>query len=632
MPLTRVISTSLSADMRHPILRAISDSFIPLDHKPSARLQPLNVSLRAARHAGGPHGNQNKRPRKTKRLKVLSQRNVMVVFSTRIRQGEAALMAQPPETPPPELPMDMPKEVLGPAWSVGAATMISRILGVVREVVLAKYFGAGLYTDAFNVAYRIPNLLRDLFAEGALSSAFIPTFVRRLTQSGKGRAWLLANRLLSALSVILAAVTLVFFFGAKAFVYLLAAGYAAIPEKLALTTQMTRIMSPFLLCIALASVGMGILNACGSFFIPAMASSAFNICCILAGIFLSPLMPRWGLPPILSMAIGVLLGGASQFLVMIPNARGFGFRFRFDLNFSDPDLRHIARLMLPAIVGLSATQINITVDSQIASLYGNGPVSWLNYGFRLMQFPIGVFGIAIATATMTSVARYAAQNDREKLHATVRSGIRLAACLTFPSTIGLILFREEIVRTLYERGFFLPSDTLMTSKVVLLYALGLFSYSAVKILVPVFYALNDTWTPVRMSMITVAAKVALNFLLAIPFGFLGLALATTAASWMNCGLLVSRLVGRDGEGFRMRELGVYVRIAAASLAMGLLSLIVFHAGGMIWLQPGFWGTVFRLSAAVLFGLASFVPLLRLFKVEEANGIIRMLGMLLGRMR
>jgi putative peptidoglycan lipid II flippase len=557
----------------------------------------------------------------------------MVVLCTRIRQGEAALKeTQTSETPPPELAGGVTKEVLGPAWSVGAATVISRVLGVVREIVLAKYFGAGFHTDAFNVAYRIPNLLRDLFAEGALSSAFIPTFVRRLTQSGKERAWLLANRLLSALSVLLSAVTLVFFFGAKAFVYLLAAGYGAIPEKLALTAQMTRIMSPFLLCIALASVGMGILNACGSFFVPAMASSAFNICCILAGIFLSPLLPRWGLPPILSMAIGVLVGGASQFLVMIPAARRYGFHFRFDLNFSDPDLRHIARLMLPAIVGLSATQINITVDCQIASLYGNGPVSWLNYGFRLMQFPIGVFGIAVATATMASAAQYAARNDKESLRATVKSGIRLTACLTFPAMVGLVLFREEIVRVLYERGFFQHSDTMMTSKVVVLYAMGLFSYSAVKILVPAFYALNDTWTPVRVSMITVAAKVALSFLFAIPFGFLGLALATTAASWLNCGLLLKRLSAQADEGFRWGEAGVYVRIAAASLAMGFLSLIVFHAGGMIGIRPDFWGTVFKLGGSIVFGLASLVPLLRLFRVDEAGSIVRILGMLLGRIR
>lgn len=567
------------------------------------------------------------KPRKPRRLKMLSQDNGMVVLCTRIRQGEAALeFTKPRGNSAPSSTSFAGPGILGPAWSVGAATSISRILGLVREIVLARYFGAGLYTDAFNVAYRIPNLLRDLFAEGALSSAFVPTFVRRLTYGGKEQAWILANRVLSALCVILGAATLAIFLGAKGFVYLLAAGYSAIPEKFALTVQMTQIMSPFLLCVALASVGMGILNACGFFFIPAMASSAFNICCILAGIFLSPIMPRWGLHPILSMAIGALVGGISQFCIMMPSAHGRGFRFRFDLCFSDPDLRNMGRLMFPAIIGLSAAQINITVDYQIAALYGNGPVSWLNYGFRLMQLPIGVFGIAIATAAMATVAHHAAQNAMEKLHQTVRSSLRLAACLTFPATVGLILFRHETVRLLYERGLFLPSDTLMTSRVVLLYALGLFSYSAVKILVPAFYALNDTWTPVRMSAITVGAKIALNILLVMPLGFLGLALATTLASTLNCVLLLRHLGRHTGSAWNQGELVAYGRIAIASLSMGCLAFLAHYATGMILPGPGFWATAGRLGAAIGIGIATLFPLLRALKVGEANEIMRMLSM------
>jgi putative peptidoglycan lipid II flippase len=520
----------------------------------------------------------------------------------------------------------------GAAWSVGVATVISRILGLIREIVLARYFGAGLQTDAFNVAYRIPNLLRDLFAEGALSSAFIPTFVRRLTQDGKENAWLLANRVINALLVVVGALTLVFFFGAKFFVYLLAAGYASIPEKFELTVQMTRIMSPFLLCLSFAAIGMGLLNACGSFFVPAMASSAFNICCILAGIFLSPLMPQWGLHPIVSMAIGSLVGGASQFLVMMPGAYFLGFRYRLTIDFGDTDLRHIARLMLPAVVGLSATQINTAVDFQLASLYGNGPVSWLNYGFRLMQFPIGVFGIAIATATTATVSHYAAQNAGEKLHKTVDSSLRLVACLTFPATLGLMVFRQEIVQLLYERGSFLPADTLKTSQVLLFYALGLFSYSAVKILVPAFYVLNDTRTPVRMSAITVAAKICLNFILIIPLGFLGLALATAIASWLNFGLLLRQLRRRSGTRWCMGDLGPYLRIVLASTAMGLLAWLVFRGSGWAFPGAGFAALAFRLGLAILAGVMSIVPLLRIFKVEEGSELFRMIGSWMGKAR
>ena len=510
------------------------------------------------------------------------------------------------------------------AWSVSIAIMISRILGVGREMVLARYFGAGLYTDAFYVAYRIPNLLRDLFAEGALSAAFLPTFIRRLTHGGKEQAWLLANRVLSALLVILGILTLVFFFGAKGFVYLLAAGYAAVPEKFELTVQMARIMSPFLLCVSLASVGMGLLNAFGSFFIPAMASSAFNVCCILAGIFLSPLMPQWGLHPVVSMAVGALLGGASQFLVMVPSAYGFGFRYRFALDFADPDLRHIAKLMLPAVVGLSATQINITVDLQIASTFGNGPISWLNYAFRLVHLPVGVFGIAIATVTMATVSHFASQGAHSQLHETVDSSLKLAACLTFPAMVGLILFRFEIVQLLYQRGSFLSTDTLRTGQAVLCYALGLFSYAAVKILVPTLYALDDTRAPARLSVLTVAVKIGLNLLFIIPFGFLGLALATTLSSWLNCCLLARRLHKHRRVQWSIYELEPYIRIALASLVMGLLAWLVYHGSAWVLAGSGIFVLAARLSMAILFSLISLFPLLRFFRVEEGNELFRMI--------
>ncbi len=521
---------------------------------------------------------------------------------------------------------------MGAAGSISAAVMISRILGLVRDQVQAKYFGAGLYTDAWNIAFRVPNLLRDLFAEGALSSAFIPTFVRRLTQDGKEQAWVLANRVISALLVILGILTLVFLLGARGFVYLLAAGYARIPEKFELTVQLTRIMSPFLLFVALASVWMGILNACGSFFIPATASSAFNVCCILAGIFLSPLMPHWGYPPIVAMAVGAIVGGVSQFLVMVPAARGFGFRYRFDLNFYDAGLRHIAKIMLPAIIGLSAAQVNITIDTQIASMYGNGPVSWLSYGFRMIQFPMGLFGIAIATVTLTSISRYVALEETEALHRTVASSLRLAASLTFPATVGLIIFRREIVGLIYEHGSFLPNDTSKTSQVVLLYSMGLFSYCAVKILVPTFYALGDARTPVRISIITVITKIVLNFALIVPLGFLGLAFSSAVASWLNLGLLLRRFRRRTSAPWNIKELNGYLRIALSSMLMGLLSLAVFHGSWMVCPGSGVLAQAFRLTLAILTAIVSLAPLYRMLKVEEVYDLTRLVGRLIGRIR
>jgi putative peptidoglycan lipid II flippase len=524
------------------------------------------------------------------------------------------------------------KSLAGAAGSISAATMISRILALGREMVLSKYFGAGYLTDAFNVAYRVPNLLRDLFAEGALSSAFVPTFIRTTTEKGREAAWMLANRVINALVIILSGVTLLFYFGARVFVYLLAADFTSIPGKFELTVQMTRIMSPFLLWVALAAAAMGMLNANGRFFIPALAPSAFNVCCILAGIFLSPVMRRFGLEPVVSMAIGALAGGMSQFLIQIPSTWRLGFRYRFLVDFRDPGVRQIGRLMVPAIVGLSATQINIAVDSQLASSYGNGPVSWLNYAFRLMQLPIGLFGVAIATSTLATVSLHAARNDMEKLRDTVTASLRLAACLTFPATVGLILFRHEIIQLIYQHGRFLPADTVQTSRVLFLYALALFAYSAVKILVPTFYALNDTRTPVRLSVTTVAVKIAVNFILIVPMGFLGLALATGVASWLNFALLARSFLRRTGACWGKKELGAYLRIGLASAAMGSIALIVFRLAQVLVPWGGSLGLALRLGAAIVSAIVALLPLLRFFGVEEGKELSGMVLRFLGRLR
>ncbi|MBM3790227.1 MAG: murein biosynthesis integral membrane protein MurJ [Acidobacteria bacterium] len=522
--------------------------------------------------------------------------------------------------------------VLGPAGAVSVATMISRLLGVAREMVMARYFGAGMLTDAFNVAYRVPNLFRDLFAEGALSSAFVPTFIRCFAHEGKERAWLLTSMVINGLALVLGLMTLLFYFGAEWFVFLLASGFREIPGKFELTVQMTRILSPFLLLVAVAAVMMGLLNARGSFFVPAMASSMFNICCIAGVVLLSSRMAGFGMEPVVSMALGAVVGGASQILVQYPPARAAGFRYRLALDFSDPALRRIVKLMLPAIVGLSATQINILVDNQIASRFGNGPVSWLNYAFRLMQLPIGVFGVAIATANLSAVSHHAAHGDVGRLRQTVGSSLRLAACLTFPSTVGLIVFREDIVRLLFERGSFLPGDTLETGRVLMLYALALFAYSAVKILVPTFYALQDTRSPVRASVITVAVKIAINFLFIIPFGYLGLALSTAMASWLNFGLLLRKLRQRTGADSVRTAAAPFLKIAAASVLMGLLTGALHSRMRATVPLPGTAGAALHLGFAIAVGIALTGVLLRLFRIEEVRDLPALLQKKLGRRR
>ena len=510
----------------------------------------------------------------------------------------------------------------GAAGRVSAAIAISRILGLVRECVQAKYFGAGFAVDAFSVAFRIPGMLRDLFAEGTLGAAFLPAFARRLEFDGEESAWLLANRLINALLIILGAVTLVFFFGAKFLVYIQAAGFAAVPGKLELTTLMARILSPFLLCVSLAAVFMGMLNACGSFFIPALASSVFNVCCILAGVFLSQFMPRLGMEPIVAMAIGALVGGCGQFAIMLPSVRARGFRWHWTPDFSDVDLRRIGRLVLPAVLGLSATQINIVVDNQIASMYGDGPVSWLGYAFRIAQLPIGVFGIAIAMVAAADTSHYAAVKDFPALERTLGTSLRLAACLTFPATAGLVFFRHEIVQLLFQRDQFTPADAAATAQVLPYYAFILFAYSAVKIMAPAFYALGDNRTPVRISIITVLSKVVLNLILFKPLGVPGIAASTTAAAWLNYFALRRRLgcisssadsTRVDGEGF-----SAYSRIALASVVMGLLTRTVFAVSGYIITGAGTTALGVRLCLAIIAGIGSIIPLLEFFRVKEAG--------------
>jgi len=522
----------------------------------------------------------------------------------------------------------------GVAGKVSAAIAISRVLGLVRESVQAKYFGAGFATDAFSVAFRIPNLLRDLFSEGALSAAFLPAFTRRIKLDGKESAWLLANSLINALLIFLGCVTLAFFFGAKILVYLQAAGFAAIPGKLELTTLMTRVMAPFLLCVSLAAVFMAILNACGSFFLPALASSVFNVCCILAGIFLSPFMPRWGLEPIVAMSVGALVGGFGQFAVMLPSIRARGFRWRPTLNFLDPDLRRVGLLMLPAVLGLSATQINIIVDNQLASMYGDGPVSWLGYAFRITQLPIGVFGIAIATVAAVDTSRYAAVCDFLSLERTLGTALRLSACLTFPATIGMVIFRHEIVQLLFQRDKFTSEDTIATAQALFYYAFALFAYVAVKIMVPAFYALGDSRVPARISVITIVFKIALNLILLKPLGFLGIAASTAAASWLNYVLLRRRFrrisCGATGALTEVSgvfgNVAVYMRIAAASIVMGVLTRAIFVASGYIIINSSAAALGVRLCLAIFAGVFSIIPLLGFFRVKEA-GELR--GMILG---
>jgi putative peptidoglycan lipid II flippase len=454
------------------------------------------------------------------------------------------------------------------AGLIGVATMTSRVLGVARETVLAALFGAGDDMDAFNVAFRIPNLLRDLFAEGAISAALVPTFTRTLAARGRAAAWRLGNLVVNALIAITLLFVVAGWLAAPWLARTFAPEYALVPGKLELTALLIRIMLPFLTLIAIGVAMMGMLNALRRFFIPAVSPAMFNVATLFAAFALVPLMPRLGWPRIAAIAVGTILGGLGQIATQWPLLRREGWRYAPVFDAGDPGLREVMRLMAPATIGLAAVQVNVFVNTVLATGEGTGAVSWLNYAFRLMYLPIGLFGVSIGTAALPEISRHTAASDTAGLRQTVANALRLTIVLNVPATIGLIVLARPIVSLLLERGRFGPDDTAATAAALICYAPGLVGYAAVKIASPTFYALRDSRTPVIVSAIAVVVNIALNLLLVRAMGFTGLAFGTTIAAIVHAAILLWLLRRRVGGIGGRENLRVFALITIASIAMG----------------------------------------------------------------
>jgi putative peptidoglycan lipid II flippase len=450
---------------------------------------------------------------------------------------------------------------------VGLGTLGSRVLGLVRNWVLSGYFGAGDTMDAFNVAARIPTLLRELFAEGAMSAAFVPTFTRYLTNEGKPAAWRLGSQVLNALLIVTGSLVALGVIFAGPLVRLYASEYAAVPGKIQLTTSLTRLTLPFLMLVALAAVLMGMLNALRRFFIPALSPATFNLVLIVSAIASQWIGPRIGVEPILGLAAGFTLGGLAQMAVQWPKLRQEGFRHQWVLNFRDPGLREVLILMGPGTLGQAAAQINLLVNTWLATSQGTGAVSWLNNAFQLMYMPIGIFGVSVATAAIPDLSRYAALGSYDGMRSTLSSAMRLMFMLSVPSCLGLIALAVPIAELTLEHGRFTHADTLAVATALQLYAPGLIGYSLVKIVSPTFYALQDARTPVLVSVVTILANLVLNVTLVNALGYKGLALGTALAAIVNASLLVVVLSRRIGGVDGARVAGSFARIAAASVAM-----------------------------------------------------------------
>ena len=520
------------------------------------------------------------------------------------------------------------------AGVVGLAVMASRVLGLVRDQVFAALFGAGLQYDAFLTAFRIPNLLRDLFAEGALSAAFVTTFSQTLEAKGKDEAARLANRVATAMVLIIAAISILAWFFAPSIVYWLAPGFFEVPSKGELTIYLTRIMIPFLLLVALAAQAMGVLNANNRFGIPSLASAFFNIGSIVGGLALGFwLAPFIGIGAIEGMAYGTLVGGFLQFAFQWPSLRRLGYRYSPLLDFTDPGLRRIAALMGPAIIGVAAVQINVFVNTNFASAIVdprtaqvlNGPVSWLNYAFRFMQFPIGVFGVAIATATLPAISRSAARDNIAEFRQILAHSLVLILLLCVPSACGLIVLGRPIVALIFEHGKFTGFDTLQTADALAAYSLGLAGYAAVKVLSPAFYALKDARTPMLVSLGSIVVNYFMNSMLVHRYGHVGLALSTSMVALVNFGLLLffmRRKVGRI-EGRHLSR--TFVKICVASFVMAIIAWVVNWQLGVRLPFRGITMRLIQVPVAISVAAASFYFLCRLLGVNEMGEAVSAVG-------
>ncbi|PYJ17907.1 MAG: murein biosynthesis integral membrane protein MurJ [Verrucomicrobia bacterium] len=509
---------------------------------------------------------------------------------------------------------------------VGIAILCSRVLGLIREMVFAGLFGAGRNLDAFLMAFRLPNLLRDLFAEGALSTAFITTFSKKIAVDGDQSAWRLANKVATLTAVFMSAVTLLGIVFAPQLVDLLTWGSWS-PDKTALTILLTRIMWPFMLLVSLAALVMGILNAKHVFGPPAMASSYFNLGSITGGVAIGWwLDPHFGARSLVGLAIGTLIGGAWQLTGQFPSLRGVGYKYRADFHWRDEGVRTVLTLMGPAVIAASAVQVNVLINSGFAASLGNGPVSWLNIAFRLMQLPLGIFGVAIGTVTLPLVSKSAAVGNMDEFRAILARGIRLAFLLTIPSAIGLAMLASPIISVIYQHGRFTAEMTRETAGALQFYAVGLVSYAVLKVLTPAFYAIGQRNTPMLVSFLAIGANLFLNWLFTfrLGWGHRGLAFSTSLVATINF-LLLYALMRRHVSRLETRQM--LIGLGKICLAGALLALVCWAANYWwldAWAGLRFFPKLCELLVAIAFGAMVFFSGAFLLRVSEVQDIVDLL--------
>jgi putative peptidoglycan lipid II flippase len=502
--------------------------------------------------------------------------------------------------------------------TVSSMTLLSRILGFVRDVLIARMFGAGIATDAFFVAFRIPNLLRRLFAEGAFSQAFVPVLSEYRTRRGDAETKVLVNRTATLLALALLAVSVLGVLGAPIVIYVSAPGFAATPEKFALTVAMLRVTFPYILFISLVSFAGGILNTWSRFAIPALTPTLLNLSFIFGALFAAPYFD----PPAMVLAWAVLAGGVLQLALQLPALAKIGMLPRPQLVLSDPGVRRILVLMGPAVLGVSVAQVSLLINTIIASFLGDGRVSWLYYADRLMEFPTGLMGVALGTILLPSLSKYHAQSSGDEYSRLLDWGLRLTLILTAPAAVALALLSVPLVTTLFYYGQFGELDVWMTRQALVAYSVGLLGLILVKVLAPGFYARQNIATPVRIAILTLIITQAMNalFVLSLKQGGLeastgigphaGLALAIGLGACLNAGLLYRKL-REHGIYAPQPGWGVFTAKVCGALAAMAIALWLAMGPAAWWLRATGSARVAALAALVLLGAAAYFGSLRL---------------------
>lgn len=513
------------------------------------------------------------------------------------------------------------KKITKAASTIGMGTLLSRILGFFRDMVIAHFFGAGMSADAFFVAFRIPNLWRRLVGEGSLTISFIPVYTEYLHQRSEEETREVTHIAFTLMGVVLLLITILGILFSPVIVQIIAPGFAKIPEKFHLTVTLNQIIFPYLFFMGLFALCMGILNSYRHFFAPAIAPIFLNISIILCVFLFYPSFQK----PVMTLAIGVLAGGVIQLLFQIPFLWQKGITFRFNFNFGHPAIKRIGGLMVPGLIGTAVYQLNVFIDTIFASFLPGGSVSYLFFADRLLEFPLGIFAIAIGMASLPSLSVLASQGKVEELKNALFFTFRLTTFISIPAMVGLIALKTPIINLLFQRGLFDYTATVLTAQALLCYSVGLWAIAGVRILAPAFYALQDTWTPLKIAIICLVANVVLNavFIFFTPLKHAGLALATSLSSILNLILLCGKLNLKLG-GIEISESAKsLIRVLLCSLPMGLTAYLICSLRD--WSTTG--GApekVLVLLAGIVVGLAVYLLCSYWTKNEELMFLMKML--------